>query len=52
VKGRQGFPFLIIGIAFLAIGASGRRAFVAIGAAFLAIGVALLVRQKSTGGSK
>ena len=32
-----GAPFLAIGIAFLAIGLSGNRAFIAIGAAFIVI---------------
>jgi hypothetical protein len=52
MKGKPGIPFLAMGVAFLAIGVSGQRAFLGIGAAFLAIGVALLVRQKRAGGSK
>jgi hypothetical protein len=44
--------FIVIGIAFLAIGAAGQRNFQAIGVAFLAIGIALLVRQRRAGGSK
>lgn len=43
----NGLPFLIIGLAFLALGASGRRAFLAIGLAFLALGVVFMVRQRS-----
>jgi hypothetical protein len=42
-----GLPFLIIGLAFLALGASGRRAFLAIGLAFLALGIVFMVRQRS-----
>lgn len=42
----MGAPFLIIGLAFLVLGASGRRAFVAIGLAFLVIGIVFLARQR------
>ena len=35
---RIGYPFVAIGVAFIAIGATGRRAFLAIGAAFLVLG--------------
>ena len=42
--GRAGYPFIAIGIAFFAIGISGRRAFIAIGAAFLLIGFLTLRR--------
>ena len=52
MKGKPGIPFLVMGVAFLAIGASGQRVFLGIGAAFLAIGVAFLLRQKRAGGSK
>ncbi len=38
--------FIVIGIAFLAIAASGQNNFRAIGVAFLAIGIALLVRGR------
>jgi hypothetical protein len=41
--------FVIIGIAFLAIGASGRRSFVGIGAAFVAIGMVFLMRHRRAG---
>ena len=34
---RIGYPFIAIGFAFIAIGANGRRAFLAIGAAFLVL---------------
>lgn len=38
--------FLVIGIVFFTLGASGRRGFTAVGVAFLAIGIAFLVRQR------
>lgn len=46
MKSNPGFPFLILVVVFVAIGASGQRNFLGIGAAFLAIGVVFLVRQK------
>ena len=36
---RAGAPFLVLGFAFVAIGASGQRAFVVIGMAFIVIGI-------------
>ena len=45
-------PFLGIGMAFTALGVTGRQAFLAIGLAFLAIGFVLLARKRSAGGSK
>ena len=44
-----GIPFLVIGIAFFILGATGQRAFIAIGIAFIVIGIALLARQRGTG---
>jgi hypothetical protein len=41
---RVGYPFIAIGVAFIAIGATGRRAFIAIGAAFLVLGFVTLRR--------
>jgi len=43
--GRAGYPFIAIGIAFVAIGFSGRKPFLVIGLAFLAIGFVLLRRK-------
>ncbi len=43
--GRAGYPFIAIGIAFLAIGFSTRRAFMVIGAAFLILGIITLRRM-------
>jgi hypothetical protein len=40
-----GVAFIALGVVFIAIGSSGRRAFIAIGVAFIAVGVAILVRQ-------
>ena len=42
--GRAGYPFVAIGIAFMAIGIIGKRAFIAIGLAFLVIGYLTLRR--------
>ncbi|HEY6802983.1 MAG TPA: hypothetical protein VI306_05325 [Pyrinomonadaceae bacterium] len=42
--GRAGYPFIALGIAFMAIGISGRRTFIAIGLVFLAIGIVTLRR--------
>ena len=39
-------PFLVIGIAFIAIGISGQKAFIAIGIVFMALGAAMLARQR------
>ena len=41
---RAGFPFLAIGCAFIALGASGRRAFFGAGIVFLILGIVLLKR--------
>jgi hypothetical protein len=52
MKRTPGISFVIIGVVFLGIGASGQRNFLGIGVAFLAIGIAFLVRQKRAGGLK
>jgi hypothetical protein len=41
-----GIPFLTVGIAFVALGAAGRRAFLAIGLAFIALGLVMLIRHR------
>lgn len=46
MKPKAGVPFLVIGIAFLGLGISGQKAFIAIGIVFMAIGAALLVRAR------
>jgi hypothetical protein len=46
VRKGVGVPFLVIGLAFLALGTGGRRAFLAIGLAFLVLGIISLVRQR------
>jgi hypothetical protein len=38
-------PFLVLGLAFVAIGASGHRALIAIGLAFLAVALQRMVRR-------
>ena len=45
-------PFLGIGVAFTALGVSGREAFLAVGIAFLALGAILLARRRKPGGVK
>jgi len=42
--GRAGYPFIAIGVAFIAIGISGRRTFILAGLAFLAVGFITLRR--------
>ena len=46
MKPKAGIPFLVIGIAFIALGISGQKAFIAIGIVFMAIGGALLAQQR------
>lgn len=46
MKPKAGLPFLVIGIAFIALGISGQKAFIAIGIVFLAIGGALMARAR------
>lgn len=46
MKPKAGIPFLVIGIAFIALGISGQKAFVAIGVVFMALGAAILARQR------
>jgi hypothetical protein len=48
LKPKAGLPFLVIGIAFITLGISGQKAFIAIGIVFMAIGAALLVRARRT----
>lgn len=44
IIGRAGYPFIAIGVAFVAIGFSGHRAFIAIGLVFLVLGILTLRR--------
>lgn len=46
MKPKAGLPFLVIGIAFIALGISGQRTFIALGVVFMAIGAAMLARQR------
>lgn len=41
-----GAPFLVIGIAFITLGAIGQRVFLAIGLAFLVLGIILFARSR------
>lgn len=47
MKGNRGTVFFAVGIAFIAIGASGRPAFLGVGVAFLVIGSGLLARNRN-----
>ena len=47
-----GIPFLTLGITFIALGASGQRAFLGIGVVFLVLGTIFLARQRPGGGSE
>jgi len=49
MKRRVGYPFLALGISFMVIGFSGRRAFIGIGLAFLVLGIVALRRSASWG---
>ena len=44
--GVAGYPFIALGIAFVAIGFSGRKPFIIIGTVFIAIGFILLRRMR------
>lgn len=46
MKPKVGLPFLVIGIAFIALGISGQKAFLAIGIAFMVLGAVLMARQR------
>jgi len=48
VKDRRqlGAPFMVLGFAFIAIGASRQRGFVAIGIVFLVLGIVQMRRQR------
>ena len=41
-----GYPFLVIGIAFVSIGIIGQRTFLYAGVVFVLIGMALMVRNR------
>ena len=47
MKRNRGMVFFVVGIAFIAIGASGRPAFLGVGVAFLVIGSGLLARNRN-----
>ena len=47
MRRRAGYPFIAMGISFMVIGFSGRRAFIGIGAAFLVLGFVTLRRRAS-----
>jgi len=41
---RAGFPFIALGLAFIALGVSGSRSFFGVGIVFLILGIVLLKR--------
>lgn len=43
---KRGAPFLVIGIALLAIGATGQRVFVTVGLVFLILGFLRIARRR------
>ena len=45
-RGAQGLAFIVLGVVFIAMGSSGRPAFLVIGAALAVIGLVSLVRQR------
>jgi len=49
--GTPGIIFIALGAAFVAIGISGQRAFLAIGLAFLVVGFVIFFRQRRADGS-
>jgi LPXTG-motif cell wall-anchored protein len=44
-----GLAFLAVGVAFLALGSSGQRAYLPIGLAFIVIGVIFILRRRRSG---
>ncbi len=46
MKANRGTVFFVVGIVFIALGASGRPAFLGVGVAFLVIGSGLLARNR------
>jgi hypothetical protein len=47
MKSNQGSVFFAVGMTFIAIGASGRPAFLGLGAAFIVIGAGLMARRRN-----
>lgn len=45
-KAKPGVVFLVLGLAFIALGLAGQRVFLAVGLVFLVIGVAAAIRQR------
>lgn len=48
--GTPGIVFVALGAAFVAIGTSGQRAFLAMGVAFLVVGFVIFFRGRRPGG--
>jgi LPXTG-motif cell wall-anchored protein len=46
VKPLHAYPFIALGVVFIALGATGKNAFYAIGIVFLALGFIILVRSR------
>ena len=51
MKRKPAMPFLVVGIAFLALGVAGQRAFLPIGLVFFVLGVVFFARERRAGGS-
>jgi hypothetical protein len=47
MNSNQGSLFFAVGIVFIAVGATGRPAFVGLGAAFIVIGAGLMARRRN-----
>jgi glucose dehydrogenase len=43
---RAGFPFIALGVAFIALGAAGSRTFLYVGIVFVVVGFILLARAR------
>ena len=50
-KPKPGVIFLVIGLAFIAVGLAGQRVFLILGLVFLVIGLAGAIRQGRSGAS-
>ena len=49
-KPKAGVVFLVLGLAFIALGLAGQRVFLILGLVFLVIGLAGAIRQSRAGG--
>ena len=49
---KPGIAFLVIGVVFIAVGASGPHALLAVGVVFMAVGAALTARARKASGTE